>query len=342
MESVEQDRRPDEAGDDALARAREVAETLRGRLREAIVGRDEVIDRVIIALLAGGHVLLEDYPGSGKTILARALGESIDAEPDERRIVPFRRIQFTPDLLPSDITGVSVFDPDRGTFEFMPGPVFAHVVLADEINRTSPKVQSALLEAMAERQVTVDNVTHPLDELFLVIATQNPLGMAGTFPLPAPQLDRFLFRITMTHIARDAELEVVASFRRRLHPEFAGGPRVRQQDVLAARAAIESGIHVAREVQECLVDVARAVRADPRVALGISTRALVQAVPALQAHALLAGRDWVGADDLEALAVPLFAHRLMLVAGAADAPDVVRDALADPLEALARATLRRS
>ncbi len=342
MESPEHDREPAPADGPDLDRARSVAETLRGRLRDAVLGRDEVIDRIIIALLAGGHVLLEDYPGSGKTILARALGEAIEAEPDERRIVPFRRIQFTPDLLPSDITGVSVFDPDRGVFEFMPGPVFAHVVLADEINRTSPKVQSALLEAMAERQVTVDNVTHPLDELFLVIATQNPLGMAGTFPLPAPQLDRFLFKITMTHIDRDAELEVVATFRQRLHPDLAGGPKVRQADVLAARTAIETGVHVARPLQECLVDIARAVRSDPRVALGVSTRALVQAVPALQAHAMLAGRDWVGASDLEALAVPLLAHRLMLVAGAADAPQVVREAIGRPLEALARSTLTRS
>ncbi|MBP7149156.1 MAG: AAA family ATPase, partial [Acidobacteria bacterium] len=255
-----------------------VAGRVRDRLAEAIVGRDDVIELVVIALLAGGHVLLEDYPGSGKTVLARTLGEAIADPADARRIAAFRRIQFTPDLLPSDITGVSVFDPDRGVFEFVPGPVFAHVVLADEINRTSPKVQSALLEAMAERQVTVDNVTHVLDPLFLVIATQNPLGLAGTFPLPAPQLDRFLFKIRMEHIARDAELEVVASFRERLHGRVSSLPKVGRDEILAARAAVETAIVISPDLQECLVDVARGTRVDERVAQGVSTRALVQAV----------------------------------------------------------------
>jgi MoxR-like ATPase len=317
-----------------------VAERLRRRLREAIVGRDEVVDLVVIALLAGGHVLLEDYPGSGKTMLARALGAAIADGPDPR-IVPFRRIQFTPDLLPSDVTGVSVFEPERGSFEFVPGPVFAHVVLADEINRTSPKVQAALLEAMAERQVTVDNVTHRLDELFLVIATQNPLGMAGTFPLPAPQLDRFLFKIRMEHVEREAELAIVATFRERLSPRPSTLAQVAQAEVLAARRTIEEAVHFAPPLQECLVDIARAVREDPRTSLGLSTRALVQAVPALQARALLAGRDFISSDDLEALMVQLFAHRLLLAPGVAEPAPVLRDAAREPLERLSRQTLRR-
>ncbi len=323
----------------SLAAAREVADRVRDRLRRAILGRDDVIDLVVIALLAGGHVLLEDYPGSGKTMLARALGAALEPG-DEASTAPFRRIQFTPDLLPSDITGATVFEPESGTFRFQPGPVFAHVVLADEINRTSPKVQAALLEAMAERQVTVDNVTHPLAEPFLVIATQNPLGLAGTFPLPAPQLDRFLFKVRMDHVERDAELAVLASWRDRLHPSFDEGARVPAAAILAAREAIERSIHVAPAIREALVDLARAVRADQRVAQGLSTRAILQAIPALATRALLAGRDWVGTEDLEALLVPLFAHRLALAPGVRDPEPVLRDAARDVLERASAATLR--
>lgn len=326
-------------GGAGLEQAADTARRVADRLGEAIVGRDEVIDLVVVAWLAGGHVLLEDFPGSGKTMLARALGASLDA--DGSRFSAFRRVQFTPDLLPSDITGVSVFDPEHGRFEFVPGPVFAHVLLADEINRTSPKVQSALLEAMAERQVTVDNVTYPLDPLFLVVATQNPLGLAGTFPLPAPQLDRFLFKIRMEPIAREAELEVVASYRQRLHPGPSTLPRITPGELIAARDAVEREVHFAPELRSCLVDLARATRTDPRVAQGLSTRSLVQAVPALQARAMRRGRSFVSTDDLAALAGPLFAHRLVLAPGVADPAPVVADALAGPLEAATRATLRR-
>ncbi|MCA9601504.1 MAG: AAA family ATPase, partial [Myxococcales bacterium] len=188
-----------------LADAAQTADRIRDRARAAVVGQNHLVNRLLIALLADGHVLLEDYPGSGKTTLARALGEAIEGAAHDG-IAPFRRVQFTPDLLPSDITGTNVFDVERNTFVFRRGPIFAHVVLADEINRTSPKVQAAMLEAMAEKQVTIDNETHPLDELFFVVATQNPLDLAGTYPLPTPQLDRFLFKVVMRHIERDAEL----------------------------------------------------------------------------------------------------------------------------------------
>jgi len=318
---------------------------LRERLRAAVRGRDDAIDLIVTALLADGHVLLEDFPGSGKTTLAKALGDSIvddasGASPGEG-IVAFRRIQFTPDLLPSDITGTTVFEPSAGRFSFRPGPIFAHVVLADEINRTSPKVQAALLEAMAEKQVTIDNATRALDELFFVIATQNPHDLAGTFPLPAAQLDRFLFKIRMTHIDRASELEVLAGYKARSLPRrLPELPRVTRSEITSARAFAAANVHVAREVQECLVDIAEETRKSPHVAQGASTRALVLMIPALQVYALGRQRDYASADDVEALARFVFAHRLELAPGVEDADAVVRACVQRPIERLARASMR--
>jgi MoxR-like ATPase len=325
-----------------LSAASHVYSRLRDRLRAAVKGRDDVIELVLIALLADGHVLLEDYPGSGKTLLAKTLGDSIVDDNPEDHIAGFRRVQFTPDLLPSDVTGVTVFDAATSRFEFRPGPVFAHVLLADEINRTSPKVQSALLEAMAEKQVTVDNQTHKLDELFFVIATQNPLDLAGTYPLPVAQLDRFLFKIRMTHVARDAELEVLSTARERREGIPQAMAKVGRNEVVAARVAIYDDVQVAPAVHEALVDVARALRADRRVLQGASTRSLVMGLPALQARAMIHGRDFVMPEDVEALLAPLFGHRLELAPGVDDPTPVIRECATSVVEEMARHSMRRA
>ncbi len=333
----------DRGGDQALAGAHQTVDRLCQRLRAVIVGRDDVIDLVIIALLADGHVLLEDYPGSGKTTLARSLGESIEgrkAAPEgQEPVAAFRRIQFTPDLLPSDVTGTSVFEVETGAFCFRKGPVFAHVVLADEINRTSPKVQAAMLEAMAEKQVTVDNRTWPLDELFFVIATQNPLDVAGTYPLPAPQLDRFLFKIRMRHIDRQSELGVLEHYPTPSLQRGRGMAGVTRDQVLAARQSVREGVRLHERIREALVDLARALRNDRRVLQGASTRSLVLMMPALQARALLRGRDYVSPEDLEALAAHVFRHRLECAPGVRDPDQVIAECLAPEIEKLARASL---
>lgn len=317
----------------------EIVELLRDRMRAAVIGRDEVIDLILVALLADGHVLIEDFPGSGKTTLAKALGNSIiDDRPDDY-IADFRRIQFTPDLMPSDVTGVMVFDTNSNRFHFRHGPIFAHVVLADEINRTSPKVQSAMLEAMAEKQVTVDNITYKLDDLFFVIATQNPLDLAGTYPLPSAQLDRFLFKIRMEYIDRESELEVLRTARQRREP--AEMKKVTRTQVFQARIVIDRQVAVAQEIHECLVDIAHAIRADERVMQGASTRSLVLSLPALQARAAIKGRDYVTAEDIEALVPRIFGHRLDMAPGVTNFDEIVREASVEPLEKLARSTMRR-
>jgi MoxR-like ATPase len=318
-----------------------VVNRLRARLRSQVLGRDEVIDLLIIALLSDGHVLLEDYPGSGKTTLAKALGDCVIDDKPEDQIASIRRIQFTPDLLPSDVTGSTIFDPNTNQFYFRPGPIFAHILLADEINRTSPKVQSALLEAMAEKQTTVDNVTRKLDDLFFVIATQNPLDAAGTFPLPSAQLDRFLFKIKMTHIDRAAELQVLASIKTRREGAPKELPKVTRTEIIEARKVVEEQVHLAYEIREALVDLAEKTRSDERVLQGVSTRSLVLAVPALQARALCEERDFVSSEDIEVLATRIFSHRLEVAPGAETAEEIIKECCRAPLERLSRSTLTR-
>jgi len=332
-----------------LSEVYRIYRSLKTSCETEVQGRSDVIDLILIALLADGHVLLEDHPGSGKTTLAKALGQCVQRAPDaDPRFAAFRRIQFTPDLLPSDVTGTTVFDPNRNQLNYQPGPVFANIVLADEINRTSPKVQSSMLEAMAEKQVTVDNTTHLLEETFLVIATQNPLDQAGTYPLPKAQLDRFLFKIRMTFLSRSHELEVLAMKypQCRYQPQKMGASQndaalvIRPETIAQAREIVKREIKIDRSITESLVEIAERLRAEPRVAQGISTRALVVTIPALQARAMMQGRDFVSPDDVKSLALPLFSHRLELQPGITNADVIVNDVMLPVIESLCRQSLK--
>ena len=281
-----------------------------------IDGKEDAVRGALICLLAEGHLLVEDVPGVGKTMLARALAASVDAS--------VRRIQFTPDLLPGDVTGVSVFDQSARNFVFTPGAIFAQIVIADEINRASPKTQSALLEAMEESQVTVDGTTHPLPDPFLVVATQNPLEMEGTYPLPEAQRDRFMMRLSMGY--PDAEAETLMLRQRdRVNPLDDIRPAVDAETVRQLIAHARN-VHVAESVETYAVALAQATRADPSLHLGASPRATLQLVRAAKVHAALDGRDYVIPDDLVALLVPVFAHRLLPARG-------VNRAGAQPVEA---------
>ncbi|MFC5434896.1 AAA family ATPase [Microbacterium suwonense] len=270
-----------------------------------IDGKPEAVRSALTCLFAEGHLLIEDVPGVGKTMLARALAASVHAT--------VRRIQFTPDLLPGDVTGVAVYDPVAREFEFKRGAVFAHIVIADEINRASPKTQSALLEAMEEGQVTVDGATHPLPQPFLVVATQNPLEMEGTYPLPEAQRDRFMMRISMGYPDAAAETLMLRQ-RERSNPLAAITP-VTDATTVRALIAWTRRVHVAESLEEYAVALAQATRQDPSLHLGASPRATLQLVRAAKVRAALDGREFVVPDDIAELVIPVFAHRLLAARG---------------------------
>jgi MoxR-like ATPase len=284
----------------------EVVQSLSERVIEnverVIVGKRREVQMTLIGLLCEGHLLIEDVPGVGKTMLARSIAKSIGCR--------FRRIQFTPDMLPSDVTGVSMFNQKTREFEFRPGPLVAQIVLADEINRATPKTQSALLEAMEERQMTVDGVTYPMERPFLVLATQNPIEYEGTFPLPEAQIDRFMMRVSLGYPSAADEMRIL-ELQREHHPVEDIGQIVTADELMAAQTAIKR-VYVDDLVKEYIVDLANSSRRHPDVYLGASPRGSLALFHATRAYAALEGRTYVIPDDVKALLVATFAHRLII------------------------------
>src|SRR4051794_6422938 len=320
MEPLEPPQEAESLGDSELAAARAVVRRIHENVRRAVSVTTDVVDHVIVSLLAEGHILVEDYPGVGKTALARALSRSIDCQ--------FARVQCTADLLPADIVGVNVYNQREQRFEFRPGPIFANVVLVDEVNRASPKTQSGLLECMQERHVTVDAVSHELALPFMVFATQNPVEYEGTYPLPEAQVDRFMVRLTLGYPDAQAEAGMLAGHE--------AGDRVLELDPVADRAEVVEAqdavrrVHASRALRDYIVALLRHTRADHRVELGASPRAGLLLLRPAKARALLQGRDHALPDDVQALADTVLAHRIMLVPEAAGVgrSEIVADAMA--------------
>jgi MoxR-like ATPase len=283
--------------------AQELATAVADAVEQAVIGKREAVELVLFALLANGHVLIEDLPGLGKTLLARSFAQVCAMD--------FARIQFTPDLIPSDITGASIYDRGSGSFTFERGPIFTNILLADEINRAPGKTQAALLEAMEERQVTLENTTRQLESPFLVLATQNPIEYEGTYPLPEAQLDRFLVRIAIGYPSEDAERDILLERSRRRRERIELEPVCDRRSLRAMQAAIEE-VHVAPPLAEYAVAIARATRDSPQLAVGASPRGSLALMKLARARAAYLGRDFVTPDDIKAVAVPALAHRLTL------------------------------
>jgi len=286
-----------------LAELRERAARVLDEVERAVVGKRDALEIVLLAILCDGHVLLEDYPGLAKTLAARSFASATSLR--------FARIQFTPDLMPSDVTGSSIFDQSRAAFEFMAGPIFTNILLADEINRAPPKTQAALLEAMQERQVTTEGETRPLAPPFVVLATQNPLEYEGTYPLPEAQLDRFLVRASIGYPSREHEIEMLGRRLERGEDEVEIAPVVDAPTLVEMQRSLEQ-VHVSDAIEGYIVDVVAATRTSRRLAVGASPRGSLALLKLSRAKAALAGRDFVVPEDVKAIAVPALAHRLTL------------------------------
>jgi MoxR-like ATPase len=305
-----------------LTRVQELSSEVLDEVERAVVGKREALELVLLGFLADGHVLLEDFPGLAKTLAARSFAQVLG--------IRFARIQFTPDLMPSDVTGSSIWNQREGDFEFRPGPIFTNLLLSDEINRAPPKTQAALLEAMQERQVTIEGETHRLEPPFLVIATQNPIEYEGTYPLPEAQLDRFLLRTAFGYPARDDEVDVLARRLERSSDDVELREVVDREAVLGMQRAIED-VHVAPSIQEYCVDLVTATRESASTAVGASPRGSLALLKLARGRAALRGRDYVQPDDVKAVGVPALAHRLVLKpelwVQRISAEDVVREVL---------------
>jgi MoxR-like ATPase len=286
-----------------IADVGERAQIILEALGQVIVGKRHVLEHIVAGVLANGHILIEDYPGLAKTLIARLVADALD--------LGFKRIQFTPDLLPSDVTGSFLFDQRAARFEFRPGPLFTNLLLADEINRATPKTQSALLEAMQEGQVTVEGERFPLEAPFIVIATQNPIELEGTYPLPEAQLDRFLLRVAVGYPDAEEELEILSRRRRRREDAVSIDPVTSRAELLAMQTALED-VHVADVTMRYIVELVRATRTDHRIALGASPRGAIALLKLSRAMAALRHRDFVLPDDVKAMTVPALAHRVVL------------------------------
>ncbi|MBR4889348.1 MAG: MoxR family ATPase [Clostridia bacterium] len=298
------------------------ASKLKENIGVVIKGKEEVVDKLILSFLCGGHILLEDIPGTGKTTLVKALAKSVDCN--------FTRVQFTPDLLPSDLTGVNFYNQQEAKFVFRPGPVFTNILLADEINRATPRTQSSLLECMEEHQVTVDGVTRPLAAPFLVVATQNPIEIQGTFPLPEAQLDRFFMKLSMGYPGSEHELAMLQAFTLQ-SPLATLSSVLTQEEILAAQQQVRE-VTVSEAVQKYIVAICEATRRDDRIRLGVSPRGSIAFLHAAQAHAAMQGRNHVLPDDVKAVAADVLSHRIICKGhGALQSSDQAKEILAQIL-----------